>query len=364
MISTWFIKSYFKTKEKMEWLVVPLIVVLAFVVGLLGAVFLGLAMSTFLFVGAFFRSGVVKYIANGITIRSTIERSLKTGKWLDEHGDRIQLIVLQNFLFFGNASSILSYITSMFEEPADDVDDIVVPPVPKIVVLDMTLVTGMDTSAVDVISDILAIFANHDAKLFLSGVSTNLRQVMLLGGVKPESIRDRSKRKLRFFPDLDSAIGKAEDMLLEHEAIEDDITHNAGGVGSGFQRALRHIDEQVRKMGCVPDVPFLSIALLTGLVFFSQHNTKYLAELLDLQEHTSLIEIAPGDVLYDDNRGMDRGLFFVESGVMVSRVECTKVGVLAIAPLILNNALLSHRKSNETRTLPSLVLETTKSTDV
>jgi MFS superfamily sulfate permease-like transporter len=53
MISNWFIKSYFKTEEKMEWLVVPLIVVLAFVVGLLQAVFLGIAMSTFLFVASF-----------------------------------------------------------------------------------------------------------------------------------------------------------------------------------------------------------------------------------------------------------------------------------------------------------------------
>jgi hypothetical protein len=345
----------------MEWLVVPLIVVLAFVVGLLGAVFVGIAMSTFLFVAAFFRSGVVKYIANGITVRSTIERSLKTGKWLDEHGDRIQLIVLQNFLFFGNASSILDYISSMFEEPASDVDSIFVPPVPKIVVLDMTLVTGMDTSAVDVISDILAIFSNHDAKLFLSGVSTNLRQVMLLGGVKPESRRDRSKRKLRFFPDLDSAIGKAEDMLLEHEAIEDDIIHYVGGVDSGFQRALRHIDEQVRKMGCMQDVLFCRS--LYSQVFFSQHDTKYSADLLDLEEYTTAIEVEPGDVLYDDNHDMDRGLFFVESGVMVGHVERINVCV-TIAPLILNNELLSHRKSNETPTSPSRALETTKSTDV
>jgi MFS superfamily sulfate permease-like transporter len=68
MQSTWFFKSYFKTKEKMEWLVVPTIVVLAFAVGLLQAVFLGLAISTFLFVAAFFRSGVVKYISNGLAM--------------------------------------------------------------------------------------------------------------------------------------------------------------------------------------------------------------------------------------------------------------------------------------------------------
>lgn len=245
MTSTWFIGSYFKTKEKMEWLVVPLIVVLAFVIGLLGAVFLGIAMSTFLFVAAFFRSGVVKYVANGLNIRSTIERSLKTAKWLDRHGDEIQVIVLQNFLFFGNASSVLTYISSMFEEPSGEVDELFLPPVPRIVVLDMTLVTGMDTSAVDVISDILALFNNHDAKLFLSGVSANIRKVMLLGGVKPESIRDRSERKLRFFPDLDSAIGKAEDMLLDDSSFEVDFYHRKGG-DQGFVRALRHIDEQVR----------------------------------------------------------------------------------------------------------------------
>lgn len=95
IISHWFIKSYLMTKEKAEWLVVPLIVVMAFVFDLLTAVFLGIAMSTFFFVAAFYRSGVVKYLANGITIRSTVERPFTMGKWLDQNGDLIQVLVLQ-----------------------------------------------------------------------------------------------------------------------------------------------------------------------------------------------------------------------------------------------------------------------------
>lgn len=95
MTATWFIKSYVKTKEKGEWLVVPLIVIFSFTVGLLSAVFLGIALSTFFFVAAFYRSGVVKYVANAITIRSTIERPLNNAKWLDQHGDYIQILVLQ-----------------------------------------------------------------------------------------------------------------------------------------------------------------------------------------------------------------------------------------------------------------------------
>ena len=137
IILTWFIKSYFKTKEKMEWLVVPLIVVFAFGIGLLQAVFFGIAVSTFLFVGAFFRSGVVKFAASGLSVRSTIERPVSSAHWLDENGDQIQIVILQNYLFFGNASSILAYIASMFEYPEDDA--LGLPPLPRFVILDMAL---------------------------------------------------------------------------------------------------------------------------------------------------------------------------------------------------------------------------------
>lgn len=53
MLSNWCVKSYFKTEQKLEWFVVPLIVVLAFAVGLLQSVFIGIAISTFIFVATF-----------------------------------------------------------------------------------------------------------------------------------------------------------------------------------------------------------------------------------------------------------------------------------------------------------------------
>jgi MFS superfamily sulfate permease-like transporter len=67
MIYTWFYKSYFKTKDKSEWMVVPAIVLCAFVFDLLSAVFLGIAFSTFIFVGSFFRSGKYSSTINSWT---------------------------------------------------------------------------------------------------------------------------------------------------------------------------------------------------------------------------------------------------------------------------------------------------------
>ena len=225
------------TQEKTERLVVPIIVVFAFVVGLLPSVFLGLAMSTFIFVASFFRSGVVKYIANGLSVRSTIERPPNAADWLDQNGELIQVLVLQNYLFFGNASSILAYISSMFEDADPDVDPVFVPPIPKIVVLDLTLVTGMDTSSVDVFADIVTLCSIHNCKVFLAGPSRTLIETMSLSGLKPDIAVVRSTRKLRFFSDLDKAVGKAEDMLLQQEGFEEHITHFAMQGKRGFEHA-------------------------------------------------------------------------------------------------------------------------------
>ena len=244
MTWTWLVRSYFKTKNKSEWLVTPLIVILAFVVGVLQSVFFGLAMSTFLFVAALFRTGVVKYVANGITIRSTIERVSKDASWLDQQGDRIQILVLQNFLFFGNASSTFSYVTSMFEDPNPEVDRRLVSPKPQFLILDFTLVTGMDTSAVDVFSDILNLCINHKCKLFLAGLSRELREVMTVGGLRGDPTPS-FERKLRFLSTLDGAVGKAEDLLLEQERAENSLNGGPGFAVKGFAKALQQIDDQV-----------------------------------------------------------------------------------------------------------------------
>lgn len=223
-------------QEKTEWLVVPIIVVFAFVVGLLNAVFVGVAMSTFIFVASFFRSGVVKYIANGLSVRSTIERPPNAADWLDKNGELIQILIIQNYLFFGNSSSIFTYITSMFEDPNPSIDPAFVPPIPKVIIMDLTLVTGMDTSSVDIFGDILTLCNMNKCKLFLTGLSRDLIQTMSLNGFKADTAKVRAKRKLRFFSDLDSAVGKSEDMLLQQEGFEEQI--NAPWHGRrGFEHA-------------------------------------------------------------------------------------------------------------------------------
>jgi sulfate permease, SulP family len=126
MCKTWLVGSYFKTQSKIEWMVTPVLVAAAFAVGLLSAIVLGIALSTFLFAAHFYHSGIVRFVGNGVTLRSTVERGVIEQSWLDQNATYIQILVLQHYLFFGNAQSVLNYVSTMFEE-ADDPNQ---PPVP------------------------------------------------------------------------------------------------------------------------------------------------------------------------------------------------------------------------------------------
>ena len=256
MTANWLVMSYRKIRNKAEWAVAPLIVVLTFAVGMLNAIFLGVAFSTFIFVASFYRTGVVKYLANGLTLRSSTERGIRETKWLNQNGDLLQIIVLQNYLFFGNAQSLLSYVSTMFQEPVEERSQeeertqSVTAPKPLYLVMDCTIVTGMDTSAVDLMREIAVLCTANNCSLYLVGLSRDLRRTLEFGGVD-------ASRSLSYQPDLESALSKAEDRLLKHVLHIEELdvqqansrrrARTLSNVEDGFMYALSRIDEQVGK---------------------------------------------------------------------------------------------------------------------
>lgn len=98
-------------------------------------------------------------------------------------------------------------------------------------------VTGMDTSSVDVFLDIRTLCSTHNCKVFLAGLNRGLIKTMALSGLTPDTAKVRSTRQLRFFSDLDNAVGKAEDMLLQGEGFEANITHASHKGKRGFEHA-------------------------------------------------------------------------------------------------------------------------------
>ena len=312
-IVIWFIGPFQKMESWIEWAVVPLIVIFSLFVGFLNAVFLGIGISTFIFVGSFFQVGVVKYNASALVVRSRIERSLIQSIWLDTNGDAIQIIVLQNYLFFGNASSILNYIATMFEEVDITTSqrlDFSIPPVPRILVVDLSLITGMDTSTVDIFGEIRELCKNNDCKLYLCGTSPRQKKAFTKAGIKPDTKGRRSQRQFVFFSDLDAGLGKAEDVLIEEEMTTGDILAYTPRIGftkalSGYQIALRHIDEL--------------------------HGIEFSEGLLGLEQYTTSLELDSGQLLFEKDgiggvvQEGNHGLFFIEDGMLRVQHDSSEV---------------------------------------
>jgi len=292
LLTNWFIKSFRKTGS--EWFVIPFIVLSGQMFGVLQSVALGVGISTMIFVSSFYRAGTVKFIANGLTIRSTIERHSEDNVWLDRNGDMIQTLVLQNYLFFGNATSVLKYISSMFDD-IEVIDDSLLPPKPKYLVLDMSIVSGVDISAVDCFADVTSLCKTQGCKLLISGSSKMVRQALISGGVKPASHPHMS-----FVEDLEAALGMAEDGLLKfvgrnEERIQKNHlrgVHLRGmsQIDIGLRLALKQIDEQ--------------------------HNLSFATYLQGLAEYTTAMDLKAGEQL-----DLPRGLYFVESGMIKAEAD-------------------------------------------
>ena len=113
----------------------------------------------------------------------------------------------------------------MFDPCDGEVD---LPPIPKYIILDLSIMTGIDTSAVDVLGDISALCKEHKCSLILTGIRSDIKRSLITGGVKPS----RTNKHLNFSPDLESALGKAEDELLKYVGHNEEkvIIHSAFSV--------------------------------------------------------------------------------------------------------------------------------------
>lgn len=247
----------------------------------------------------------MKFVATGLTIRSSIERSCEDSKWLDNNGDLIHILVVQNYLYFGNATSCRNYVATMFTDdenaPGSDFD---LPPVPKYVLLDMSIVTGIDTSAVDVMGEISALCKANSCCLLLSGIPPQLKPALIAGGLVPS----RQNPHLFFMDDLDTALGKAEDDLLkvvaqnEEKLIQDGKKQRhqriTSMIDNGLRYALRKIDEQ--------------------------HDLEFSNHLAELEKYAVPRELEVGELLNEHgSEYLQRGLYFIESGLIKCSIDAT-----------------------------------------
>ena len=224
-----------RTLPTVEYVVVLVILAGIIAKGFLPGVVIGLVMAVVLFAVSYGRIELVHEVAFGDTYRSNVDRPPAERAALRTMGERVQVLRVNGFVFFGSASGLLERIRKRVETAP-----------PRFLLMDLRQVTGVDASAVVSFVKVIHLAEANGFELVLAGASDPVRKQLERGGVVA------SDGVVRFEPDLDRGLQRCEDVLLEEAQVE-----RLGGAGPGDALAemppglSRHLERESLPEGTV-----------------------------------------------------------------------------------------------------------------
>jgi SulP family sulfate permease len=192
-----------KTLPRVEYIISLVIFAGIVAKGFLPGVAIGLVMAVVLFAVSYSRIELLREVAFGDTYRSNVDRPTAERAALRTMGERVQVLRVNGFVFFGSANVLLERIRKRVEAG----------PV-RFMLLDLRRVTGVDSSAVVSFVKVVHLAEANGFELVLAGASDPVRELLARGGVVA------SEGVVRFEPDLDRGLQRCEDMLLDEEHVE------------------------------------------------------------------------------------------------------------------------------------------------
>lgn len=198
-----FLGTVFAPHARMAWYdygLIAAIVALIIYRGYLEGAILGVAASCLIFAFSYSRARVIKHSLTRQQYRSAVERAATQSRLLHDHGDRILILWLQGYIFFGTANRIFRYAEQRITAPSKH-------PL-QWVVLDFELVVGMDASAALSFIKLRNLAEKMGVKVAVSGLSEAVGAPILGKNGKTSPARFQN------FPTLDEALEWCEDDLL------------------------------------------------------------------------------------------------------------------------------------------------------
>jgi SulP family sulfate permease len=156
-----------------------------------------------LFAVSYSRIELLHEVAFGETYRSNVDRPPAERAALRTMSERVEVLRVNGFVFFGSANVLLERIRKRVEAG----------PV-RFMLLDLRRVSGVDSSTVASFVKVTHLAEANGFELVLAGASDPVREQLARGGVVA------SEGIVRFEPDLDRGLQRCEEVLLQEAEVE------------------------------------------------------------------------------------------------------------------------------------------------
>lgn len=198
-IHRWLIVGY-RQLTLSEYLVVLIIMLTVVFVGFLEGVALGILVMMIVFAGTYSQINIFYRATSANHLISTVERNPKFQKALHRHRDKIYVLELSGFLFFGTANNVIDAVRARLQDPD-------APPLTYLII-DFRRVNGTDSSGVSSFRKVLILAQKYGFTVILANVNQALIRQELA-----------TTERVVFQQDLDHALEWCEDQLIEQTGI-------------------------------------------------------------------------------------------------------------------------------------------------
>lgn len=205
----WLLDSWPKLPRQ-DYAVIVVIALVTALFGLLMGIAVGMVVAITFFVLEYSRMDVIKQEFSGDFHRSNLDRSFAQNQLLQNKGNKILILRLQGFIFFGSAYRFYEHVKKRITDREAE-------PV-KYLILDFKGVSGFDYSTIHDFDKLKRLADQHGINLLLSNVRPHLQAVLKDGGIAEPKSGAPS-----LFDDLDHALEWCENTLLAEADLLDSV---------------------------------------------------------------------------------------------------------------------------------------------
>jgi len=207
LLIQWVYKAWF-TLNFSDYLIVIVTLIVINAVGFLEGIAVGFIMSVISFMFNYSQLNVVKNCSSIATTRSNIHRSETERETLTKKGDRVYILELQGYVFFGTADYLLQQVRDRVEKIKEN-------PL-NYILIDFREVEGLDASGVLTFIKLLKIARQQKLTLVYTNLMAKLEAPLRQGGGI-----DQEEKLCYILPDLDRGLEWCESQLLADACSEE-----------------------------------------------------------------------------------------------------------------------------------------------
>jgi sulfate permease, SulP family len=205
LLQEWVIRAWFRFSH-LDYALILLILTIIAIWGFISGIGIGIIVACTLFVLSYSRHQAIRHTFSGATHSSNVGRSVAQQRLLRQQGDCLHMLILQGYLFFGTANTLLESVSGRLRDPT-------LTPT-EFVILDFRLVSGLDASAVLSFIKMRQLAHKHEVRLVFTQLQPNIFQKLQHG----DCIQTQNDL-IQVFDRLDGGIEWCEDRMLETRSV-------------------------------------------------------------------------------------------------------------------------------------------------